>query len=361
MKYPSNEARNIINHYIKDNAINHRPPLNDFLLIKHIENIQCESVLAAIRDRQKGIKKLWRDENGFLAIWGATTSGLVKGCRACLFGKLSHVRSSIQCSQNCDFCFYYKQNLNPIPKGMYQFTNAPNLFTATEAKLLITRQIEKYDAIGWLQREPLEEIEKLPEIMAHIASTSKHTWQFLYTNGVHATEYNLKLLADSGLNEIRFNLQATDFSSTILKRMKFAVELGFIVLIETPIFSKSFKNFIKNKSQILDIGITQFNAAELQVCGENYELFKKTEGKMYKHRKGNVSPISSRQFTYDLIYMAEREDWPFVILDCSNETKYFRGTKNGELGSQLYGEKRGCQLSKNDYLALIPDDIIYEF
>lgn len=359
MRYTSNKARNIINHHIKDNRIINKPlSIKDFLLIKHIENLQCEDVLAKIRDRQKGIK-LWQDENGFLAIWNATRDGLVKSCRACLFGKLSHVRSSIQCSQNCDFCFYYKQTLRPIPKGMYQFTGMPNLFTKAESKLLITRQVEKYDAVGWLQREPLEEMEKLPDIMNHIAS--KGVWQFLYTNGVHATEDNLKLLADSGLNEIRFNLQATDFSFTILKRMKFAVELGFIVLIETPIFSKSFKNFIKNKSQILDIGLTQFNAAELQVCGLNYELFKKTEGTMYKHRKGYVSPISSRQFTYDLIYMAEREDWPFVILDCSNETKYFRGTKNGELGSQLYGEKRGCQLSKNDYLALIPDDIIYEF
>jgi pyruvate formate-lyase activating enzyme-like uncharacterized protein len=316
------------------------PPPEVVHVIMAVERLVYNEHIAMIHKRQRGIKKLWQDDHKFLAIWNGTFDDLTNGCFACLSNRytITHVRNAADCTQNCDFCYYRNQKDRSMrwemPKNTYTFSDQDEktpVCTLEEAKLIVDRQIVgnkqvHYGAVGWLQKEPLQEMESLLPLMEYIASHEIH--QYLYTNGIFAKEENLKRLADAGLGEIRFNLQATEFSPVVIERMGIAKEYIKSVCIETPIYSKSYGNFLKNKDAILDTGLDQINTPELQACSlEQYEMFKHSEGPMYKHRRGYISPISSRHYVYDIIELAEAEKWDVVINDCSNDTKYYRGVK----------------------------------
>jgi hypothetical protein len=260
------------------------------------------------------------------------------GCQSCLTDKVDHIRSSTKCDQNCVFCYYYQGAR--IVRGLttIHYNLAGGTLTKEEVKLAIKRQTDNIKAIGWLQKEPLNDIQKIPEVMSAVAEQGLH--QYLYTNGIHATEENLKILSDSGLNEIRFNLQATDFSERVLRHLEIAREYISKVCIETPMFSNTFENYKKHKNRILDSGVDQINSPELQLNLTNYHFFTQ-EGMLYRHRKGYASPVSSRHLTYDLMELAEKEGWDLIIHDCSNDTKFYRGTRPslgfGEVAYQTFG------------------------
>jgi pyruvate formate-lyase activating enzyme-like uncharacterized protein len=236
-------------------------------------------------------------------------------------------------------------------------------FTLDEVNLMLDRQAVKYDAIGWLQKEPLEELDNIQPVMEKIAGLGVH--QYMYTNGVHANKGVLEKLAEWGLNEIRFNLQATDFNPYVIESLGFASDLFSWTLIETPIYSKSYENYLKYKDDILATGLDQINMPELQICAVDLiDHFVETEGPVYKHRRGYVSPISSRHYTYSLIEMAEKESWPVMINDCSNDTKFFRGAPSeSPLGHVGYVSPFELPFKHIMYLVdqVMEEGVTYEF
>lgn len=350
-------------------------PQNTVDLIMYIERLFYTKHIEDIRARQDKIAGLWQDDSRFLAFWFPTENYkfsdikdiISPGCHACLFGVITHVRHSDKCTQSCDFCYYASPEsttkTRPIGKGLYSFSSSNMDFTLDEVLALVGRQDKQYDAIGWLHREPLEELGAIEPVMVELAKRGHH--QYMYTNGVKATKEVIDKLVSWGLNELRFNLQATDFSKKVINRMKYAKEKGIWTLIETPMFSKSYDNFVKHKERILDTGLDQINVPELQVCAPDLvDYFEETEGPVYKHRRGYVSPISSRHYVYDLIEMAEAENWNVVINDCSNDTKFLRGAiKSIPIGSLLYESSFELPFANVAYLAseVLEDGVTYEF
>lgn len=354
--------------------VNMELPSNLIDVIMYVEKLFYNSHVGDIRKRQDKLKKLWKDSTNFLSVWnGAVTKGAISpGCLACLEGTISHVRHSSRCTQSCDFCYYSsKFSAHQCPtmgKDLYSFSGGAQMqFTQEEAMLLLSRQVVRnertIDAIGWLQKEPLMEMEAMEPLMLYLSNNDIH--QFMYTNGVKATQKIIDKLASWGLNELRFNLQATDFDDKIIERMAYAKKKIPWVLIETPMFSKSFNNFVKKKDMILDTGVDQLNLPELQICSmDKLPEFITQEGPVYKHRRGYVSPISSRHYTYDLIAQAETEDWNVIINDCSNDTKYYRGaSSNMPLGVVNYLSAFELPFRSVAYLAkmVLEDGVEYEF
>lgn len=326
------EIVNTLTAHIADKSV----PFDIAQLIMAIEREFYSFHIDTIRKRQDKLTKLWQDENRFLAIWNGDKESISPGCHECLFGNITHVRHSSSCTQKCSFCYYrYAPKDMPkesVPKNTY-FWSADNTppFTLDEMKLHIDKQVvggeTPVTAIGWLQKEPLMELESLRPLMKYIAKKGIH--QYLYTNGVFADSDTLKIVAGCGLNEIRFNLEATNFADHIIARIGEAVKLMEWVLIESPIYSRSFNNYLQKIDKILDTGLHQINMAELQICHPAAaEEFIASDGTLYQHRRGYISPISSRHYTYTLIEKAESENWPVIINDCSNDTKYFRGTSH---------------------------------
>ena len=87
----------------------------------------------------------------------------------------------------------------------------------------------------------------------------------MYTNGIRANEENLRALARAGLDELRFNLGATNCADSVLKNMAIAKKYLPRVGIETPMTPEFFHTFLQKKDAILATGVDFINCAELHL------------------------------------------------------------------------------------------------
>ena len=347
-KYTKEELRNLVLHQAQGPEVKG--------ITAYLEVRLYEWYLAQIRKRQAKIKGLVTKHNGFVSYWvpdsdpgilKSKMSGLTPGCQGCIEGTITHIRHSTKCTQKCMFCYYFNMTIPHLAQNQYELSNITKTFTVEELKIAFDKQGEGYDAVGWLHREPLMEMKKTQPVMEHLAKLGMH--QYLYTNGVFAKQSNLEKLRDWGLNEIRFNLSATGFNKSVIKRIARAVKLFHWVAIEIPVYEQTYDDFIKNKDAILDTGVTHLNLAELQLNVNTWTHYEGDPTILYRHRQGNLSPMNSREFVYNIIEQAEAESWPLVINDCSNDTKYYRDLVKGQfVGLSTYAAKMG-----------IPSDTFY--
>ena len=76
---------------------------------------------------------------------------------------------------------------------------------------------KKPTGVAYVYLEPFMEIEKYYEVIKKFSAAGIH--QHLYTNGTLASEETLKALAEAGLNEIRFNLGASNCSDKVIENI----------------------------------------------------------------------------------------------------------------------------------------------
>ena len=261
-----------------------------------------------------------------------------KGCRSCLTGTgLSAIRKTNKCNIQCRFCYNYGEldRIPPIGEGMWQIGGTK--FYEKDIDLLLSIQ-QKPTGISYVYLEPFMEIEKYYGIIRKFADAGIH--QHMYTNGLLCTEENLKALGEVGLDELRFNLGASNCHDKVIENIRIAKKYIPYVGIETPMTPEFYESFMKKKDVILATGLDFMNCAGLHLNPNNIGNY---EGEpMYIARLGYVSPIWSREITFKLMKMAGEENWPIVVHDCSNHTKFARGLN-------LRGKEGGC-FGSNDYV-----------
>ena len=262
------------------------------------------------------------------------------GCRSCLMGTgLSAIRKTNKCNIVCKFCYNYGEldSQPPIGEGMWEIGGTK--YYEEDIDLLLSIQ-NKPTGISYVYLEPFMEIEKYYSIIKKFSDAGIH--QHMYTNGTLATEETLKALAEAGLNELRFNLGATNCSDKVIKNIGLAKKYFKKVGIETPMTPEFFEGFMAKKDEILATGVDFINCAELHLNENNIDNY---EGEnMYISRHGYISPAWSRELTLKLMKIADDEKWDIAVHDCSNHTKFARGlnlsAKEGKwFGSNNYASE----------------------
>ena len=76
---------------------------------------------------------------------------------------------------------------------------------------------------------------------------------------------------------------------------------------------------------------------------------------MYCCRHGYISPIWSREITFQFMKQAVEENWPIAIHDCSNHTKFardlnLRAKEGGWFGASSYG----CEFDRIPFEFFLP-------
>ena len=76
---------------------------------------------------------------------------------------------------------------------------------------------------------------------------------------------------------------------------------------------------------------------------------------MYMCRQGYLSPIWSRELTLEFMRIADEEQWPLVVHDCSNHTKFARGLNlRGKEGGCFGANDYVCEFDRMPYEAFLP-------
>ncbi len=292
--------------------------------------------LSEIRERQARIPGLETGEFGYTGVLGGD---LTPGCVHCVEHGLGSIRSASSCNLRCDFCFYASSHDSITPIDADHFKVGQNSVTERDVKLMLRKALKGPQpprAIAWVWFEPFVEFDKHPSLISWIHEQG--IYQHMYTNGTLCTPDNLKVLADAGLDELRFNLAATKCSDKVIEAMRVASDLFEYVCVESPMVPEYVERFVKKRKEILATGVTHIHCAELHLGRDNVESYKHHE--LYRYGKWYVSPMFSRRLTYDLMDLAVEEGWQDVVLhDCSNEVKFLRGASPQQFGDLLFDKE----------------------
>lgn len=301
------------------------------------------------RQRMQQIKGLKSLSNRTLYI--GDDARFPRGCRSCLTGTgLSAIRKTNKCNIACQFCYNYGEldQIAPVGEGLFEIGGTK--FYEKDLDLLLSMG-NKPTGVSYVYLEPFMEIEKYYFIIQKFNQADIH--QHLYTNGLLATEDTLKALGDAGLDEIRFNLGASNCADKVISLMAIAKKYIPQVGIETPMTPEFLDTFMEKKQAILSTGIDFINCAELHLNPNNLNNY---EGEnMYISRHGYISPIWSRDITWTIMQMADTEKWKTVVHDCSNDTKFARdlhlkSKEGGWFGASNYA----CEFPQIPYAAFLP-------
>lgn len=308
---------------------------------------------AAVDDRNgalmseiKGLKTL---ENRTFYV--GNESKFPEGCRSCLLGNgLSAVRKTNRCNLKCKFCYNYGEldGIPPVGEGMWEIGGTK--FHEKDLDLLLSIQ-RKPSGISYVYLEPFMEIEKYYPVIRKFSGAG--IYQHMYTNGTLATEENLEALGEAGLDELRFNLGATDCSDKVIDNIGTAKKHIKSVGIETPMTPGFFSGFLKKKKAILGTKLDFINCAELHLNGNNIGNY--IGENMYISRHGYISPVWSRELTLKFMRIADEEKWDLAVHDCSNHTKFARGLNlKGKEGGWFGASDYACEFERMPYEAFLP-------
>ncbi len=308
---------------------------------------------AAIEQRNAG---LLAEIDGLRTLEGRTyyvgnDDHFPQGCRSCLLGTgLSAIRKTNKCNLECKFCYNYGEldQIPPVGEGLWEIGGTR--FYEKDIDLLLSIQ-KKPTGISYVYLEPFMEIEKYYPIVKRFRAAQVH--QHLYTNGTLATEAQLKALGEAGLDELRFNLGASNCADKVIQAMGIAKKYIPQVGIETPMTPEFFDCFFKKKEVILATGLDFINCAELHLNPNNIDNY--AGEPMYMTRLGYLSPTWSRELTLKFMRTAVEEHWPIAVHDCSNHTKFardlnLRAHEGGWFGASNYA----CEFPKLPYAAFLP-------
>ncbi len=273
------------------------------------------------------------------------------GCRSCLTGTgLTAIRKTNKCNIQCRFCYNYGELEDCMPIGERLWEIGGTKFRERDLDLLLSVQ-KKPTGIAYVYLEPFMEIEAYYGIIRKFRAAGIH--QHMYTNGTLANEENLRALGEAGLDELRFNLGATNCADSVVAAMKTAKKYIPYVGIETPMTPEFFKTFGQKKAQILATGIDFINCAELHLNNNN--LWNHEDENMYFYRQGYLSPIRSRELSLRFLRMAAEEGWDLAVHDCSNRTKFARGLNLSEKEGKWFGASSyGCEFARPPFAAFLP-------
>ena len=274
-----------------------------------------------------------------------------RGCRSCLTGTgLSAIRKTNRCNIACKFCYNYGELdcQPPIGEGMWEIGGTRFYERDLDLLLNVSR---RPTGVAYVYLEPFMEIEKYYGIIRRFHEAG--IYQHMYTNGTLATEENLRALGEAGLDELRFNLGATNCADRVIDSLNTARRFIPHVGIETPMTPEFFAMFNEKRERILAAGPEFINCAELHLNPNNIVNY--WGEKLYISRHGYVSPIWSHELTLRLMRMAGEQRWPITVHDCSNRTKFardlhLRAVEGGWFGASSYA----CEFDPMPYEIFLP-------
>ena len=274
-----------------------------------------------------------------------------KGCRSCLLGTgLSAVRKTNRCNLACPFCYDYGEMDCQPPIGEGYWEIGGTRFREEDLPLLLNAS-NKPTGIAYVYLEHFMEIEKYYGVIRRFREAG--IYQHMYTNGTLATPENLKALGEAGLDELRFNLGASNCADRVIGTIAEAKKHIPMVGIETPMTPVLYETFLQKKEAILATSVDFMNSAELHLNPNNLENY--WGEPMYMYRLGYLSPISSHELTLKLMRRAVEEKWPMAIHDCCNATKFARDLNlRAHEGGWFGASSWGMEFPAIPYAAFLP-------
>lgn len=249
---------------------------------------------------------------------------LSKGCQACKSGSWICIYVGEECNLSCDFC---PQEDERHTKGKHDtWINGGNYTYGMKVELSDIDKVisdnPQITGISFSGGEPFIFIDKIEKWSKYLTEKYPNIYKWIYTNGVYVNDETLERLSKVGLQEIRFDAAATNYSRTTIERIKLAKKYFEVVSIEVAALPW-FTDLLNGCLVELEEYITYLNLHTLQVHrGLNWERLMESHPELNNlltyadKRYGREESIQSALETYKTIRFVKDNDLDIIINDC---------------------------------------------
>ncbi len=230
---------------------------------------------------------------------------LSPGCRLCGEGSWSCLFINNLCNATCFFCPARQDNPDEPGTSTLTFSSPKDY----------ADYLEEFNFTGASISggEPLITFDKTLSFVKHIKERlGKSIYLWLYTNGTLATEEKFNMLADAGLNEIRFNITATGYD---LAKARMASRIIENVTVEIPAIPEDIEIMKVKIREMADTGISFLNLHQIRCTKYNW---KQLAGRGYTFLHGpQIGILESELTALRLLRYAMAEDINLGVNYCS--------------------------------------------
>jgi hypothetical protein len=181
------------------------------------------------------------------------------GCKLCGEGKWSCLFITNKCNASCFYC-PASQNTDEVPSSQ-------NLNFETADAYAEYINYFGFKGVSFSGGEPLLFFDRTLEYLQRVREKcDPEIYIWMYTNGILSNEEKFRKLAAAGLNEVRFDIGATNYK---LDKIAFAKGIIPTVTIEIPAVPEK-KELIKNLlPEMIKAGVTILNLHQLRLTKHN--------------------------------------------------------------------------------------------
>jgi len=176
-----------------------------------------------------------------------------RGCKACQKGKWLCIFLTYLCNASCSFCPAPVKNKDIIQSA---FGDNPEV---------ILKYLNQYpfEGLSFSGGESFLVYDRMLTWLDFFKSNKPELYYWAYTNGIKLSRKQMVGLSKAGLNELRFNIAASDYCNpSVLKVISYATDVFEHVVIEIPSIPEDFDRLIKILPTIDKMGIDYLNLHE---------------------------------------------------------------------------------------------------
>lgn len=230
---------------------------------------------------------------------------LSPGCRQCTDMAWSCLFVSGRCNGRCFYCPTPQNTDDPPMSGSVPFHRAQDYADYV--------RFFGFGGASISGGEPFLDFEKslsYVRALRHACGPALHIW--LYTNGILATQDKLRLLADAGLDEIRFDIGATAYD---LKFASLAAGIVPTVTVEIPAVPEEATRLRSLLPDLWAAGVQHLNLHQLRLTPHNARHLLERE---YTYVHGpKVTVLESELCALELVAHAAQSALPLAVNYCS--------------------------------------------
>ncbi len=230
---------------------------------------------------------------------------LSPGCKLCGSGHWSCLFINGKCNGNCFYCPTEQNSMDIPTTNTIDFSNSK--------KYVAYLQLFGFKGASISGGEPFLTYDKSIEFIKNIRKqTNTEFYIWLYSNGILSTSDNLKRLSDAGVNEIRFNIGATNYR---LEHVKKAVGIIKTVTVEIPAIPEELNRLKNLTQQLSDAGVNHLNLHQLRLTPYNFKHLRKRD---YTYLHGEkITVLESELTALEIMQHTVKQNTALSVNYCS--------------------------------------------
>ena len=206
------------------------------------------------------------------------------GCKLCGEGEWSCLFITGKCNANCFYC--------PAPQTNDDLPTAQTLKFGNPDDYAALINEYNYKGCSFSGGEPLLVFDRLTSFLSAIRTKCPpNLYIWMYTNGILASKDKFKQLGDLGLNEARFDIGATNYDISAIKKASPYIKN---LTVEIPAVPYRYDHYLKLLKKLIDVGVTNLNLHQIRLTQHNVRNLK---FKPYTYLHGEQPTVVESELT----------------------------------------------------------------